>query len=203
MVLYDSSEWKSLDAVERAQLLLVIEGLKRGAIIRGNWNGFLDIVRGAGLEYKLESKPDSAQHIFSVAKKEVFEEVARRESHLENACADDYHRIDGWMLSYPSCCVEAYISKQSRFGHELSDTIKKEGKYPEVFDYLPPPFTPCSLYCKEAITTLTNWKKTLDKNDPQAANELIYFNRIHPPARFAHQKYLQKEEQKRHIKRQQ
>ena len=33
--LYKTREWQELDKVERAGLLLVIEGLKRGAMVRG------------------------------------------------------------------------------------------------------------------------------------------------------------------------
>ncbi len=48
--LYKSEEWKSLNEIDRAQLLLVIEGLKRGTMIRGNWTSFIDILKKNGFK---------------------------------------------------------------------------------------------------------------------------------------------------------
>ena len=49
--LYKSKEWNSLDKEGRAQLLLVIEGLKNGAMIGGNHTSFIDILKKTGLDY--------------------------------------------------------------------------------------------------------------------------------------------------------
>ncbi len=194
MDLYDSSAWKELNLLSRAQLLLVIEGVKRGTIIQGNRNGFLGILKDAGLEYKINSDPHHLKPAFTVAKKEILEEVAHRKICLpKDVPSGEYHRINGWMLSYPPCCVEAYISGQSRFDRELSDIIKQTGKYPDVFDYRVPPFTPCNTNCEKAINTLSSWKKAIDKTDKEAAQELVYFNRKQPPTNAAHRKYLQEQ----------
>ena len=55
--LYESLEWKSLNKIDRAQLLLVIEGLKRGTIISGDFTRVAEIILAQGLEYTLNTPP--------------------------------------------------------------------------------------------------------------------------------------------------
>ncbi|HLC46495.1 MAG TPA: hypothetical protein VJI75_02015 [Candidatus Nanoarchaeia archaeon] len=192
--LYQSKEWKSLGSIDRAQLLLVIEGLKRGTIISGNWTSFIDILGKTGLEYTLNTPKYRLYPAMVVAKPEVLTEVARRELTVpERPRKGEYHKINGWMLGYPECCTEEYIRERTpkqkldrkngqhiltyKFGKEISDLLQDGGKYPEFLDYRPPSFTPCGVNCPEAAKVLTSWKEAIDALDPEAGKGLVCFNK--------------------------
>jgi len=214
--LYRSEEWKSLEKIDRAQLLLVIEGLKRGTIILGNWTSFMDILKKTGLRYELNTDKYSLDPVVVVAKPEDLAEANRRYLTLPEKSNDsEFHKISGWLLGYPECCTEEYVKDRTpeqrkaqrngyqhlsyRFGQELSDQIRSEGSYPEIFDYRPPSFTPCGIECPEARKVLTSWKEAIDTLDPEAGKELVYFNRRSFPERLAHKEYLQQERQRRNL----
>ena len=76
--LYQSDQWKSLDEIDRAQLLLVIEGLKRGTIIGGNWTSFMDVLDQTGLSYELNTSKYRLRPVAVVAKPEDLQERNRR-----------------------------------------------------------------------------------------------------------------------------
>lgn len=214
--LYQSENWKSLDKVSRAQLLLVIEGLKRGTIIEGNWTSFMDVIKKTGLEYKLNTDNYSLYPVFNVAAPGVLGEASYRFLTLPDKLqGGEYHRINGWMLSYPECCTDEYVKKISpdekvsrvngqrhmsyRFGRELTELIRSEWDYPDVFDYTPPSFTPCSVNCVEARAVLRSWKEAINILDPEAAKELVYFNRHSYPQVLVHQRYLREERNQRKL----
>lgn len=127
----------------------------------------------------------------------------------------DVHKIAGWLLGYPACCTAEYVKERTpeqkkaarnrkhhltyRFGQELTDLIQTQGSYPEVFDYRPPSFTPCSITCAEAINVLTSWKEAFDTLDPEAGQEIVHFNRSDFPERLAYRDYLQQEWQRRSL----
>ncbi|MDP3734653.1 MAG: DUF483 domain-containing protein [Nanoarchaeota archaeon] len=212
--LYHSTKWKSLDELDRAQLLLVIEGLKRGTIIGGNWTYFMDIVKETGLDYESDTPKYVLDSAFVVAKADDLAAVQRRYLTLPRRIKrDEYHKISGWLLSYPECCTEEYVKKRTpeqrkaerngqrylsyKFGQDLDAKIKAEGSYPDIFDYAPPSFTPCGIDCPEAIKVLTSWKEAITTFDSEAGKELVYFNRIGLPKMLAHKEYWQQDEQRR------
>lgn len=214
--LYNSEEWNSLEEIDRAQLLLVIEGLKRGTIIGGNWTSFMDILKRTGLGQELNTVKYRLDPVVVVAKPEVLAETNHRYLTLpERINGDEFHKISGWLLGYPDCCTEEYVKERTpeqrkaqrngqrhlsyRFGQELDARIRAEGTYPEIFDYRPPSFTPCGIECPEATGVLTSWKEAIDTLDPEAGKELVYFNRRDFPERLAHEKYLQQEGQRRNL----
>lgn len=195
--IYKSDDWKSLDKTDRAQLLLVMEGVKRGAMIRGNYTSFMRILEKAGLDYELNSDKYSLRPVFTVGKTEDIKEGGRKDLMLpKNAKAGESHKINGWFLSYSACCTEQYIKKgisikkeielyksgkdhlSCKFGREISGQMEKEGSYSEIFNYLVPSFTPCGIDCEESKKLLTKWKDVLEANDPEAAKELVRFNKI-------------------------
>ncbi len=215
-ILYQSVEWKSLEEIDRAQLLLVIEGLKRGAIIGGNWTSFMDILEKTGLGYELNTDNYQLDPVVVVAKPEDLAEVNHRYLTLpERLNGDEFHKISGWLLGYPECCTEEYVKERTleqrkaqrkgqrhlsyKFGQELDARIRTKGSYPGIFDYRPPSFTPCGVGCPEATRVLNSWKEAIDTLDPEAGKELIYFNRHNFPERLAHKEYLQQERQKRSL----
>lgn len=217
--LYKSNEWKSLDKVDRAQLLLVIEGLKKGTIIGGNYTSFMDILKKTGLDYKSNFDKRLLHPVFEIAKPEVLAEKTHRLLSLPKyATSFDYYRVIGDFLGYPECCIKEYSRERTpaekeagripgkrhltyRFGQELDNAIKSGGKYPDVFDYVPPSFTPCSINCPEATKTLASWKDAIETLDPEAGKELVYFNRNDYPQLLAHQNYLKEEDAKRNLER--
>lgn len=214
--LYKSEEWKTLHTIDRAQLLLVIEGLKRGTIIGGNWTTFLSILKKTGLEYKLNTSKYRLNPVMLVAKPEILEEAIHRNLTLpQRLSGGEFHKMYGWLLEYPECCTEEYVKERTpeqirfkkigkphlghKFGQELTEKIKTDGYYPPIFDYLPPPFTPCGINCPEAIRILTSWKEAIDTLDPEAAKDLVYFNRRGLPAKLAHKQYLKQENKRRRL----
>lgn len=215
--LYKSKEWKSLDEIDRAQLLLVIEGLKRGTIIRGNYTTFMNILKKTGLDYKLTSNKLRLHPVAMVARPRDLAEATHRYLTLpKNPVGTGYHGVTGWLLGYPECCTEEYVKERTpeqaiamkrkdqthlgyRFGKELDSKIKSKGTYPDIFDYRPPSFTPCSLECPKATNVLSSWKEAIDTLDPEAGKELVYFNRNDFPERLANIEYLKKENQGRDL----
>lgn len=214
--IYKTKEWKSLNEIDRAQLLLVIEGLKKGTIIGGNWTPFMDILKKTGLEYKLNTNRYRLNPVAIVAKKEDLEEATHRILTIPiNSNGKEFHEITGWLLGYPECCTEEYLKERTpkqklakingfhylsyNFGKELDNLIKSKGSYPEIFDYVPPSFTPCKIECPQATKILSSWKKAIDTLDPEAGKELVYFNRSDIPQSLAHKEYLKKEGQKRKL----
>ncbi|MAF36788.1 hypothetical protein CL622_06745 [archaeon] len=214
--LYQSEDWKSLDGVCRAQLLLVIEGLKRGTVIRGNWTSFMDILEKTGLGHELETGKYLLDPMVVVARQKDLQEQHRRFLALpDNANSNDFDKIEGWLLGYPKCCTEEYakditpeqvlaiqngqIKLCYTFGRELDAQIRTYGSYPEIFDYRPPSFTPCKMTCPQATKILSSWKQAIDTLDPEASNELVYYNRMDLPERLVHREYLLQENQKRNF----
>jgi hypothetical protein len=114
----------------------------------------------------------------------------------------------GLFLGYPRCCIEEYWKPRTpeqitakkkgmyhlgyRFGQELTELIEREGMYPDIFDYMPPAFTPCSVNCPETITMLTRYKEALIRLDPEAAQGLAEFNWYDMPQTMAHDEEIAK-----------
>ena len=214
--LYLCEEWKSLSKLDRAQFLLVVEGLKKGAIIEENWTSVIDIIKMTGLGYELSKGKYYLNPVIVVAKPEDLQEHNRLYLTLpKHATRDDFDKIEGWLLGYPECCTVEYVKERTpeqkraqrngqrhlsyKFGQELDAQIKAKGSYPEIFDYRPPSFTPCGIKCPEATRVLTSWKQVIDTLDSEAGKELVYFNRRDFPERLAHQEYLRQENQRRSL----
>ena len=212
--IYQSKEWKSLNEYRRAGLLLVIEGLKSGTemIVSKNQSGLLDILEETGLSYVVWSEFPNAPDDVSLLIARPNELNALRDK-LSNLSRTDYYnnyeKAFGQFFGFPECCIEEFLGPRtkeeeqakengqfhlaSKYGRELTEQIERDGDYPEVFDYLPGGFIPCSLYCDETTQMLSEWKEALEKYDPGAANALVRCNRWEYPQRLVHEAYLQKE----------
>ena len=79
--IYKSNEWNTLNKLDRAQLLLVIEGLKRGTIIGGNHTSLMDILKKTGLSYRLNSNKYSLNPAVVIAKEKDLAEESHRYIH--------------------------------------------------------------------------------------------------------------------------
>ena len=177
MDLYKTNEWKSLDEIDRAQLLLVIEGLKRGTIIRGNRSSFLRILNYTGLNYRIEG---TEQLIFPVMRVSFPNILSDFKQKLRNG--EEYHRTNEWFLGYPECCVDRYIESRrtsvdttGQFLTELHER-RRSGNLPPQTKYKHSGFLPCRIDCTESLDKFEQYGEALERLDPEAASEVVYWN---------------------------
>ncbi len=208
---YKSPEWKSLDPIDRAQLLLVTEGARPGAIIGGDFTSFQKIVEKMDLATHLNSEDWELGPVYEVARPEILSQRYRELVSLsEKTPAEEFHRFNGRFLGYPSCCTEEYINPTKNRGkiikqygakgqekipnvtYEVSQLIEQGQQYPKELDYCPPTYTPCSATCPNALATLRKWKQLLEYADPEAAEQLKQFNWQSEPYRSVHQEEMDK-----------
>ena len=174
---YKTKEWLKIKKLDRAQLLLVLENLKRGTII----------YRTKNIE-NLLNKTKISYQTYSGGKRGSL--LIARQKYLDKFNKESRsHEMNGWILSYPACCTAEYTRKRTptEKKHQLTDThhksytfgkqIEKTKKIPEHLFYLVPSLTPCKIDCKKAKKLLISWMKTLKKNDKEAANAFYTFNK--------------------------
>lgn len=211
--IYRSPEWKALPKLDRAQLLLVAEGVKPGAIIGGDFTNFQKIIEQIELDTHLNTEPLDLEPVYEVASPAV---LAQRYHELvslpEKTPDEEYHRINGRFLGYPACCTEEYITptknretirkqygkkhrEMSNFDYEAGQLIKTGQPYPEELDYRPPTYTPCRATCPNALAKLKKWQLVLEQADPEAARWLQRFNWQSEPFRRVHQGEIGQEDQ--------
>jgi hypothetical protein len=212
--IYDSPEWKELGPIDRAQLMLVAEGVKPGTIIGGNLSTFQNIVQKMGLKTHLNTEPNELWPVYEVASPAVMDERYHDLLALpKESTSDDYHKINGKFLGYPVCCTEEYNNPQknlaarmkfsphkfiSNVDFELTQMIEKGETYPEELDFCPPAFTPCSATCPEALRVLKQWKDIILLGDKDAAEELQMFNWRGSPVEKIHAAKLDERSDKRY-----
>jgi hypothetical protein len=173
---YKTKEWLKIKKLDRAQLLLVLENLKRGTII----------YRTKNIE-NLFNKTKISYQTYSGVKRGSL--LIARQKYLDKFNKDSRsHEMNGWILSYPACCTAEYARKRTptEKKHQLTDThhksytfgkqIEKTKKIPEHLFYLVPSLTPCKIDCKKTKKLLTYWMKRLKRLDPEAAKALKQFN---------------------------
>lgn len=206
--IYQSFEWKQLDSVDRAQLLLVAEGVKPGAIIGGDFTNFKNVVKKMGLVATLNTHPFILYPVYTVSTPQRISEYYRKVLSVpEGITPEEFHRINGEFLGYPPCCIEEYIKPQnnlearkkyspskviSNVDFEVAQLLEKGKIYSEELDFCPPAFTPCSAYCPRALEILRTWKEILELADLEAAKELQIFNWQIEPYSQAHEEELKK-----------
>ncbi len=192
--IYQSQDWKSLGHLTRAQLVPVIEGLKPTTIVPGNWTTFPRVIEESGLDYEpMNDETQIHNPGFVVGKTEALEKPYGKTLTLPaSATFADNDRITGEMLGYPKCCIDEFIQKTAppyiQVPQLQEDVLTREEftknwqevrrTFPEVFDYLPPGYTPCSADCEETRELASSWQKAIMENDPEAGNVLARYNRI-------------------------
>jgi len=203
---YRSPEWKKLDEIDRAQLLLVLEGVKPGTVIDGDYTNFKKVIEQTGLATHRNTDPYSLRPVYEVSTPkrlaEYYRDVVAAPTKLPRG---EFHRINGRFLGYPPCCTEEYIRPEknlearnrvspSRFlsnvDYEAKQMIDRGEGYPAELDYCPPSFTPCSATCENAIPLLRQWKRVLEAADPEAARGMCLFNWSGEPYRSVHREEL-------------
>ncbi|MFH1509231.1 MAG: DUF483 domain-containing protein [bacterium] len=181
---YNSPEWKTLNPITRAHLILVAEGAKNGAYTRGDYKNFASIIDKLGLEASMNSEEGDLDPVFTVAKPEAMSENIREEimaSDKKESLTEGFKR-EGKFLGYPDCCVTEY-ERASLVEYEtgeknvnIDQEIEEAGTYPKELDYLPPTFTPCSVDCEKALAMAEKHKDILLEADPEAAEEIRKIN---------------------------
>lgn len=198
--IYQSPEWRELPKLDRAQLVLVAEGVKPGTIISGNVTSFQKIVEQMGLATRRNTESWDLDPVYEVASPEVLSERYRELVALpEEASPDALHQLNGKFLGYPECCTEEYVNPSgqrevSKFEYEATQLIAEDKMYPEELDYRPPAYTPCSATCSHALAALKTWKQLLEQADPEAAQRLQRFNWQSEPFRSVHREMIDEEE---------
>lgn len=206
---YDSPEWKSLDQIDRAQLLLVAEWVKPGTIIWGDFTYFPKILKKLWLECSLNTEEWVLYPVYMVSKKETLAEFHRWTITPPNdeKLGEYWHHLNGKFLWYPTCCTDEYCHPKknleerkkksphkfiSNINFELEKEIETTGTYPEELDFCPPSFTPCSAHCECASPLLKKWMHIIRKADAEAAEYLQIFHWRQGPLLKVHKKELEK-----------
>lgn len=213
---YKSPEWQQLNEIDRAQLMLVAEGVKPGTTIGGDFTNFPKILDQLGLTSTLDTNPLLLEPGYTVAKPEVLSQYLREIlSAPENADYTIFHKIVGKFLGYPECCTEEYCNPQrnlqergkkspskflSNVDYEQTLEIDNTGTYPQELDYLPPSFTPCSAHCEAALKQLNQWMRVIKTGDPKAARELQLYNWNNGPGIRIHRAELDEIIAETHLK---
>jgi hypothetical protein len=184
---YRSPEWKALNPVARAELIMVAEGAKPGLITFGfKGAGFRvaqEFAVGNGMRFDSISDEDEEgeSHVTcTIGRPEAFQALAawsfrERVQDFLGIGRGDFVRKRGEFLGYPKCCIEAFI--ESGRNPEIIRIPNCDGVYAEELDYCPPCFVPCGEQCEKALGTLRGWKKAVEAADPEAAQELRALNR--------------------------
>lgn len=189
------------------ELLPVMLNTKRGCIVKGDFATFPIIVEQAGLKWEVINDWGETGN-FAIASSAVMLEMAEQFDRVNADPSMDRRSVFGWFLSYPECCVKSFIDDAisekhsgywdfpdfivgyTPFREELFDHIRLFGDYPRWLDYQLPGFNPCSIYCKETHTLLTNINGLLEQHDPEAAENLKFTNRKQFPFFHFHQDWL-------------
>jgi len=189
--IYESKEWKSLDPLDRAELLPTIEGVRKGAnyIVYAK-DGNIDHETIDNLEACLKKtklhfrmrKRRNAQTIYDICSDKSLldkldKEIEGKKSH-ELRKDIKYHKAMGKVLDYPTCCIEKFLDEIEK-GIPSSGRFRREAKKAEDFrfghalSYVA--HIPCDIKCEESIKMGKLIKEALEKYDPEAAKNLRFY----------------------------
>lgn len=190
--LYKTENWKKLDPLDRAEILLVLEGLKPGII-------FPEIIGGDVIALAQENNLrveylhiDGFGDFTVIGEQKAIDEYREKVKTIKKSRIQ-LHKLNGHMLGYPRCCVDEYIHNRknrifrllasprqyiSNLEQELISWWDKAEKdmFPENILLCPPAFKPCSLSCKESQEKLSAWTGVLRAWDYEAYVALRCFN---------------------------
>jgi len=201
--LYKSAEWKALDKINRSQIILVAEGVKQiGSILwRGgsNYSYYYNIMVEANLEVCLTKLgitwwlnpipclEGQNSIFFDISTNDTRKKFFKQLLYYYEESMIDHETFLEVYLSYldtPNCCIKETLSDKNKsvgsvpnFFQEIKDLSSKGLPYPDVFNYLPPNYTPCSISCSESIEKLSKWKDIVNSVDKDAGDALSNFNK--------------------------
>jgi hypothetical protein len=183
--IYASKEWKKIEPLARAHIILVNEKVKTGATF-GSFRNLSGVLEKLNIYYHIILEKERLKplkfyvvHISSSSKmlKKVMELISRK---IKVKNPDIFW---GKFYGYPICCVKRYSAEvkrgnpRRRFILQLLE-LKNMGKQiPEELFYLMPTQVPCSPFCKKSLKILSIWKQTLEKADKEVAEWIANWNR--------------------------
>ncbi len=201
---YLSDEWKELNFLNRACILLVSEGLKPGASIFSTEN-IESVLKKLKLPYKrhdwiklyykcpggteLSHKFPDGEYYYDIMKSHTtsiwysFMKLCSRYIWI------DAIKVDGLFHGYPKCCVDKFTKKSIlHIGktrkedvfqtHNLQNLLTLlDENYPDELDYTVFRHIPCRVYCGNTLGLYKKYKDVLLKYDKEAAEELKRFNK--------------------------
>lgn len=193
---YKSEDWKKIDPLTRAEVLLVAEGLKPATTtgdLVSTYYPLLSCLKQLGLKHEepiFRKGPYTKipEYVITVYKGDKTIEELNRRLLDPSLNTKQVWRAYGEAYGYQDCCITRYSNAEIQapnkksiehvvFDKELED-LKEAGKeYPDVLDYRVPSMTPCSVYCEKTLKLLGSWKEALEKHDPEAAEALKMFNK--------------------------
>lgn len=200
---YKSDLWKSIDPSDRAHIILVAERAKPAAhcsflklkgvkeIVEKELNIYITNPRGRINFYPGSNKLALPNNVVTVcASKKIFDIYEKLTDNIQ--LGQKFQEMEGKLLGYPPCCRREYLNPTYRkkyndwilkffrrpytFEIECVQTLLDGKEIPEVFLYLMPSQTPCSINCGTSISLLSKWKSIIEKYDPEAAATIREFN---------------------------
>jgi hypothetical protein len=187
---YASREWKGLDPLNRACILLVSEGLKPGSTFGSTYRvGVERILEQLRIPY-LPPEWHGGDYIYTIAKDDKTLSDYIRKLLDKNLTSRQAHRAHGIFYGIPECCINEYIGatvlngkspghrKTGSFDELLKKYEKLNGRHHEDLDYRIPGITPCKVDCSNALKAFQKYKDVLLQYDKEAADELKLFNKL-------------------------
>lgn len=179
--------WASLSPASASQLALVVLGLKPATIIHGAPDVVHGIAAGRGFVVDIDG-PDERYPVATVSTARRFAAYRQRLAAVDDDDPTASHRVHGWFLGYPRCCVEQYVAPldddgedalrqgsrfmASRFGRQLAALLVTGAPCPEPLLFAPTSFTPCNVTCPCAIAMLSSYATMLDRFTPEIARSV-------------------------------
>ncbi|MDO8520933.1 MAG: hypothetical protein Q7S52_02360 [bacterium] len=176
---YEFLEWHKLNALIRADLITMIEGVRQGAKIE-LWK----LERISPL-YFLQQKPlleYCAEKLALSLKEHDGAYYVSRDTATLNRLWSGEIKKEGEFLGYPSCCITAFevgCKKSMTEGPEWGPAVqfwrKMEQCSNPLFGYVL--HVPCDVLCAATLATAGVVKDVLEKHDIGAAVALAEFNK--------------------------
>lgn len=186
---YRSREWKALDPLDRACILLVAEGVKPGATFGSEHRGGVErVLEELRLPY-LPPEWDRYDYTYTAARDDKTLSDYLGKLLKINLNQRQAHRAHGIFYGYPECCIDKYVSSFLEYGkgcqrksnvpfnNLLKEYERLNGSYPEELDYRIPVMVPCKVDCGDALKVLRKYRDVLLEYDSEAAEELKLFNK--------------------------
>lgn len=182
---YRSKEWKSVNPLARATILLVSEGKKPGCTFASDYRVDVEkVMDKLGLSY-FEPRWFNNRYIYTASKDDnaLLKYIGKSlDKHFTSSQA---HKTAGEFYGFPECCVDNFVEgklhydrygkdKNNNFGDMLKIYIKSHGGYPEELDYRM--MVPCAVDCKEALKVTGGYRDVLLEYDEEAASALRLMN---------------------------
>ncbi len=187
--IYESKEWKESDALNRACILLVSEGVKPGSTFGSRYRSNVETILQKLRQPYLPPMWHKYGYTYTVAKDDKTLSDYMRKILATNLTVRQAHRAHGFFYGFPECCIDKYVGAilenpkkfQETSKLDFDDLLKEyerlRGGYPDELNYRIPGMVPCKAECENALKVLRTYKDVLLRYDNEAAEELKLFNK--------------------------